>query len=70
QMLLGSDAGAQSLATTIQTAWATFIRGAAPAAEALPRWPIYELPRRSTMLIDRESHVVDDPAGAQRALWP
>ncbi len=69
-MLLGGDAGAQPLATTIQAAWATFIRGEAPAAEGLPRWPIYEVPRRSTMLLDRESRVVDDPAGAQRALWP
>jgi carboxylesterase type B len=36
----------------------------------MPRWPVYDLPRRSTMMIDRESRVVDDPAGAQRALWP
>jgi len=70
QLLLGGDASAPPLARAMQTAWATFIRGAAPAAEDLPRWPIYEPPRRSTMTIDRESSVVDDPAGALRELWP
>jgi para-nitrobenzyl esterase len=70
QMLLGADASAQPLATAMQAAWASFIRGAAPVAEGLPRWPTYEPPRRSTMVLDRESRIVDDPAGAQRALWP
>jgi para-nitrobenzyl esterase len=70
QMLLGGDTSAGSLATTLSSAWAAFIRGGAPAAEGLPRWPIYELPRRSTMLLDRESRVADDPAGTLRALWP
>jgi para-nitrobenzyl esterase len=70
QILLGADAGAKPLANAMQAAWAAFIRGGAPAANGLPRWPIYELPRRSTLLIDRESRVVDDPAGERRALWP
>jgi para-nitrobenzyl esterase len=70
QMLLGGDTSAQPLASTMQAAWAAFIRGAPPSAEGLPRWPIYEAPRRSTMLLDREPRVVDDPAGTQRALWP
>jgi para-nitrobenzyl esterase len=70
QLLLGADAGAQPLATAMQAAWAAFVRGGAPAADGLPRWPIYEPPRRATMIIDRESRIVDDPAGAQRALWP
>jgi para-nitrobenzyl esterase len=70
QMLLGGDASAQALATTMQSAWAAFIRGGAPTADGLPRWPIYEQPRRSTMVLDRTSTLVDDPAGTLRALWP
>jgi para-nitrobenzyl esterase len=69
QMLLGGGNGSQ-LATAMQSAWAAFIRGSAPAAADFPRWPIYEAPRRSTLVIDRESRVVDDPGGALRALWP
>ena len=54
----------------MQAAWAAFIRGGAPNADGLPGWPIYEAPHRATMLLDRESRVVDDPAGDRRALWP
>lgn len=70
QILLGNDPGAGPLAKTMQAAWASFIKGGAPAAEGFPRWPVYELPKRSTLRIDRESEIVDDPAGALRALWP
>lgn len=70
QMLLGNDPSAGPLAKTMQAAWASFIQGGAPAAEGFPRWPVYELPKRSTLRIDRESEIVDDPAGALRALWP
>jgi para-nitrobenzyl esterase len=70
QMLLAGDPTAAPLAVIIQNAWAAFVRGEAPQAEGLPRWPVYELPRRSTMRIDRTPEIVDDPAGALRALWP
>jgi len=70
QLLLGNDPSASSLATTMEAAWASFIRGGAPSAEGMPRWPIYEAPRRSTMILDRSCRVVDDPAGTQRTLWP
>jgi carboxylesterase type B len=53
----------------MQAAWAAFIKGGAPEAEGLPRWPVYELPRRATLRIDRTSEIVDDPAGTQRAWW-
>ena len=70
QMLLGGDASARPLAVTMQAAWAAFIKGGVPAAEGFPPWPVYELPRRATLRIDRASEIVDDPAGTLRALWP
>jgi len=71
QLLLGGDlVSARVLAASMHAAWASFIRTATPVAEGLPGWPAYDATRRATMLLDRESRVVDDPAGSLRALWP
>jgi para-nitrobenzyl esterase len=70
-ILLGPEvATAQPLATTIHESWVRFIQGGDPNGGALPAWPRYDARRRATLLIDRACQVVDDPAGAARALWP
>jgi para-nitrobenzyl esterase len=70
-ILLGDGlAGAQPLATAMHTTWAQFIKTGDPEGGGLPAWPRYDTQRRATLVIDRESQVVDDLAGAQRALWP
>jgi para-nitrobenzyl esterase len=70
-ILLGNDVAAlQPFATAIHTSWANFIRTGDPNGGGLPSWPRYHAERRQTLLIDRESRVVDDPGGAARALWP
>jgi len=67
QILLGPDApSAHALATKMHAMWAAFIKSGTPD-EA---WPRYDTKRRATMMFDRESRVVDDPAGDLRALWP
>jgi para-nitrobenzyl esterase len=70
-ILLGNDLfPLQPLATAMHGAWAQFIRTGDPNGGGLPHWPRYDAERRSTLLIDRDSHVADDPGGAARALWP
>ncbi len=70
QILLGLDlAAAQPLATAMHTTWARFIVSGVPDGGALPAWPRYDAQRRQTLLIDVASKVVDDPAGATRAMW-
>jgi para-nitrobenzyl esterase len=70
-ILLGPDlAAAQPLATIMHASWAQFIKSGDPNGAGLPAWPIYDAERRATMLIDRTCQIVDDPAGAARALWP
>jgi para-nitrobenzyl esterase len=70
-ILLGKDLfPLQPLATAMHGAWAQFIRTGDPNGGGLPHWPRYDAERRSTLLIDRDSHVADDPGGAARVLWP
>jgi para-nitrobenzyl esterase len=70
-ILLGPDATLlQPLATAIHHTWAQFIRTGDPNEAGLPHWPRYDTERRATMLIDRESHVADDPGALARVTWP
>jgi para-nitrobenzyl esterase len=68
--LLGETDSAQPLATAMHDTWAAFVKTGDPNGGGLPRWPRYDRERRATMLLDRESHVVDDPGGDTRKLWP
>jgi len=60
--LLG-DNPPQQLASTMHSAWISFI------TRGDPGWPEYELGRRATMRFDISSEVVDDPRSAERELW-
>jgi len=70
-ILLGNDLFAlQPLATAMHGAWAQFIHTGDPNGGGLPHWPRYDAERRSTLMIDRDCHVADDPGGPARAQWP
>jgi para-nitrobenzyl esterase len=71
QILLGADvASAQPLATQLHATWAAFIRTGSPNGGGLPSWPAYDREQRATMILDRECHLANDPAGRARELWP
>lgn len=53
----------QNLADTMHAAWVAF------AKTGNPGWPQYDLAGRATMRFDETSEVVNDPRGAERALW-
>jgi para-nitrobenzyl esterase len=56
-------------ARNMSHAWATFARTSNPSFEGIPRWPAYTLDTRSTMFLDAECRVVNDPFSAERRLW-
>jgi para-nitrobenzyl esterase len=60
----------QPLASAMHRSWAQFIRTGSPEGGGLPDWPRYSSERRATLIIDRESHVAEDPGGAARRMWP
>jgi para-nitrobenzyl esterase len=46
-----------------------FARTGNPQTAFLPRWPTYDLARRSTMVFDLEAHIDHDPRGQERRLY-
>ncbi|TMM15156.1 MAG: carboxylesterase/lipase family protein [Actinobacteria bacterium] len=65
----GNGGDRRELATRMSEAWLAFARQGAPAIASLPTWPAYEVGQRSTMVLDTECAVTDDPAGEERMLW-
>jgi len=51
----------QRLADQMSEAWLAFARTGDPNTAVLPDWPAYEDKRRSTMVFNLESRVVEDP---------
>ena len=60
------EACAARLAAQISHAWIEFARHGNPNRCGIPRWPVYDLARRSTMVFDDVTRVVDDPRGDER----
>ncbi len=60
---------AQALATAMHDAWASFIKGGAPAAQGLPPWPAWNPATRSTMLLNTRSTIEEKPLDAEFHLW-
>ena len=58
-----------TLAQQMHASWIAFARTGNPTIPELPAWPAYDINRRSTMLFDEQCSVVDDPQGAERAVW-
>jgi para-nitrobenzyl esterase len=54
------------LAHKISAAWAAFARNGNPNHPDLPNWPAYNLKDRSTMILNNECKVVNDPSREER----
>jgi len=63
------SAAAQGVADRLSEAFIALARTGDPTYPGLPTWPKYELERRSTMVFDAETRVVDDPRGEERRLF-
>lgn len=66
---VGADADAERLGRQLRAGWAAFARDATPSTNAVP-WPPYEPTRRTTLLFDRASRLVDDPDAPIRGCYP
>jgi len=69
QGLIGTNPERFQVAKNMSHAWAQFARTGDPSFDDIPKWPVYSLDRRETMLINAECKVVEDPLRAERLLW-
>ncbi len=61
----GGGRGLREVTRQIQDNWLEFARTGAP----LPAWPAYTEDRRTTLIIDAPTRLVDDPDRAKRLAW-
>ncbi len=66
---VGADPDRHALGDVVQHTWAEFARTGNPNNQKLPPWPAYTLPGRTTMILDLESHLEDDPLAEERMAW-
>jgi para-nitrobenzyl esterase len=66
---VGTGASAAALATRMSRTWIEFARTGDPNHGGIPRWPVYDLARRPTMVFDDVTRVVNDPRGRERRLF-
>ena len=67
--LSGDGADARVLAAVMSETFIAFARTGRPDNGAIPAWPVYDLPRRATLLVDRPCRIQNDPRGEERRLF-
>jgi para-nitrobenzyl esterase len=65
----GTGEGAQKASRTLMNAFVAFAKSGDPNAAGAPNWPQYRLDKRSTMIIDVESRIEDNPRQWERELF-
>jgi para-nitrobenzyl esterase len=60
---------ALELSDRIQAAWFAFMRTGTPQHPGLPHWPAFDGMDRSTMILDRDCTVQNDPRNDERKAW-
>ena len=70
-MVGGTEAdvkAAQPLATMMSSALIRYAATGDPNGDSMPKWPVYGLKDRETMLFDKASKAVSDPRGKEREM--
>jgi para-nitrobenzyl esterase len=60
---------AHRLAATMSATWAAFAHAGVPDNAAIPHWPAYNAATRSTLMLNAECRIENDPRGETRQLW-
>jgi len=67
--ITGTGAGARKVSGLMMDSFVAFARGGTPEGRALPRWPLYRLPDRATMIFDLDTRAENDPRQWERELF-
>ncbi|MBB3159147.1 para-nitrobenzyl esterase [Microbacterium proteolyticum] len=66
---LGGLRVAEDISSRMQRRWSAFAHGGEPSASTESDWPAYDVAARTTLVIDRRDHVVDDLDADLRRAW-
>jgi para-nitrobenzyl esterase len=66
---VGGGERADRMAKIMSDTWVAFAHSGSPQTAALPDWTSYDLPRRSTMILDETSRLESDPDADLRRFW-
>lgn len=67
--MVGREPDAQLMANQMSETCLAFARTGDPHNREIPRWPVYDLSGRATMIFDAPPRVMDDPRGEERRLF-
>ena len=65
----GKGKDAEILSEKMMDAWISFARTGNPNNKSIPEWPSYDSIDRSTMILDKELKIINDPFGEERKAW-
>jgi len=66
---IGKSPGIDAISHKVMDAWIAFARTGNPNHDGIPKWPSYDIEKRSTMLINHEFKVVEKFLDKERAAW-
>ena len=70
EAILGAGSkDAQTMCSTLASAWVNFVKTGNPNNANIPQWPKFDATRRSTMIFGPDTQVVNDPYAEIRAFW-
>ncbi|MHA2006848.1 MAG: carboxylesterase/lipase family protein [Promethearchaeota archaeon] len=65
----GKGEDADVLSEKMMDAWIAFAHSGDPNNKNILEWPSYDSVNRSTMILDKEPKIVNDPFGKEREVW-
>jgi para-nitrobenzyl esterase len=69
EVFVGKSPDLNAISHKVMDAWIAFARTGNPNCNGIPKWPSYDIEKRSTMLIDHEFKVVEKFLDKERGAW-
>ena len=70
EAILGAGSrDAQTMCSTVGSAWVNFAKTGNPNNSNIPHWPKFDASRRATMIFGPDTQVMNDPYAEIRAFW-
>lgn len=69
EIYCGKGKDAETLSKKMMDSWIAFAHTGNPNNKSIPKWPSYDSNSRSTIILDKELKIINDPFGTERVVW-